>query len=82
VECHDSIAALSSADATRPMDWVTPIRSQAARKSPAVYSEPWSALSRIRVSSDHGSVYTSKQYTTLCGLLGVTGVHGCCRDER
>jgi hypothetical protein len=42
VECQLSMTELSSADPTRPIDWVTPSRPQAARKSPAVYSDPWS----------------------------------------
>ena len=37
VEKNDSAAALSSAHPTRPVDWVTPRRSQAVAKSPAVY---------------------------------------------
>jgi hypothetical protein len=34
VECQDSMAALSSADSSLPMDWQMESRSQAARKTP------------------------------------------------
>lgn len=36
------MTALSSAEPTLPMDWVTPTRPQAAWKFFAVYSLPWS----------------------------------------
>ena len=42
VECQLSMTALSSAEPTLPIDWVTPTRPQAARKFFAVYSLPWS----------------------------------------
>jgi len=53
VECHDSITALSSADPGRPIDCRMPSRVQARRNSRAVYSLPWSELSRIRLNSDY-----------------------------
>jgi len=39
---HDSAAALSSAEPTRPMDWTTPRERQAPANGPEVYSLPWS----------------------------------------
>jgi hypothetical protein len=53
VECHDSMTALSSADPGRPIDWETDSRLQAARNAAAVYSLPWSVLSRIRLNTDY-----------------------------
>jgi hypothetical protein len=49
------MTALSSPDPGRPIDWAMPIRSQAARNAPAVYSLPWSsALSRTLLNADEG----------------------------
>ena len=56
VECHASIAALSSADPGRPIDWEIRSRSQAARTVPEVYSLPWSVLNRIRFNTDYAEV--------------------------
>jgi hypothetical protein len=44
---------LSSADPTRPIDWVIPIRPQAVRKACAVYSLPWSELNGFPFNSDY-----------------------------
>jgi hypothetical protein len=50
VECQDSIAALSSADPGRPMDWVMPSRVQASWKAQSAWAtfesfeETWAAL--------------------------------------
>ena len=50
------MTALSSADPGRPIDWETDSRVQAARNKPAVYSLPWSVLSRILLNSDYAEV--------------------------
>jgi hypothetical protein len=54
VECQDSMTALSSADPGLPMDWEMESRWQACRNRVAVYSLPWSVLSRFRLNSDKG----------------------------
>jgi hypothetical protein len=41
VEWKLSDAALSKHDPTRPIDWVTPRRTQAVSNSSALYSLPW-----------------------------------------
>jgi hypothetical protein len=40
VECHDPLPAVAGADPGRPIDWRMPIRVQAERNRPAVYSLP------------------------------------------
>jgi transposase InsO family protein len=80
VEKKLSDAALSRADATRPMDWVIPKRSHTWTKSPAVNSEPLSALNRIRFSADRGTQYLFNDYLEFCHLhqlrpsVGRTGI--------
>ena len=65
VECQASMAALSSAEPGRPIDWEMPSRVQAARTRPAVYSLPWSVLSRLRLNSDYAEVSVKPRN---CGL--------------
>ena len=75
VEKNDSAAALSNAQPTRPMDWVTPRRRHAAAKSSEVY---WPALVGVEdhpgdVAASGGGGHVDRRGGELGGRVFVGG---------
>jgi transposase InsO family protein len=66
------------------MDWVTPAQRHACTNRLAVYSLPWSLLSRIRLNSDRGCQYTSAQLARFArehNLIRSVGRTAVCWDN-
>jgi transposase InsO family protein len=58
-----------------------PSQPQAARNVFAVYSPPWSLLSRLRLNTDRGSQYLAIRYTARleqAGAITSVGSKGDC----